>query len=92
MNRTAGPISRPVHRKSWEYALCIHGLETLGVVTPESRALLIGAGSERPLYYSANHVREMVATDLHDDPYREGTPAMLTTPEAFRPFESGGTA
>lgn len=76
-----------VHRKSWEYALCIYGLEKLGAATPESRALSIGAGSERPLYYFANHVSEMVATDLYDNPGREGTPAMLTTPEAFRPFE-----
>lgn len=76
-----------IHRKAWEYALCIHGLATLGVVREDSRAIAIGAGSERPLYYFANHIQDMVATDIYNDPDREGNPAMLTTPEAFAPFE-----
>jgi SAM-dependent methyltransferase len=36
-----------IHRKSWEYAMCIHGLETLGVVTPSSCAISVGAGYEK---------------------------------------------
>ena len=76
-----------IHRKAWEYALCILGLDQLGVVRPESRAVAVGAGSERPLFYFANKIQEMVATDLYDNPDHEGNPAMLTTPERFAPFD-----
>jgi SAM-dependent methyltransferase len=76
-----------IHRKAWEYALAIYGLEQLGAVKDDARAIAVGAGSERPLYYFANRIREMVATDLYDDPDHEGTPHMLESPERFAPFE-----
>lgn len=76
-----------IHRKSWEYAMCIHGLHQLGVVKSDSRAIAIGAGYERPLYYFANNIKEMIATDLYEFPDNEGTPVMLTNPEKFAFFE-----
>ncbi len=76
-----------IHRKSWEYAMCLIGLETLGVVRPEARAVAVGAGSERPLFHYANRISEMVATDLYATPGREGDPRMLTNPEVFAPFD-----
>lgn len=76
-----------IHRKSWEYALCIHGLETLGAVHPRAEALAVGAGYERPLFYFANTIKKMVATDLYNDPDHEGVPDMLTHPERYAPFE-----
>lgn len=76
-----------IHRKAWEYAICVHGLTELGVVRDNARAIAVGAGSERPLFYFANVIEEMVATDLYDDPEHEGQPAMLTNPENFAPFE-----
>ena len=94
--RADGPASRwmatlregvYVHRKAWEYAWAIHGLSELGVVRDDARAIAVGAGSEKPLYYFANHVHEMLATDLYDLQHEEGVPEMLTTPEAFAPFE-----
>ncbi|HTV30878.1 MAG TPA: class I SAM-dependent methyltransferase [Xanthobacteraceae bacterium] len=75
-----------IHRKMWEYAICIEGLQQLGVVTPEATGLAVGAGSERPLYYFANNIKRMVATDLYDDPQHEGTPLMLSAPASFAPF------
>lgn len=75
-----------IHRKSWEYAMCIYGLESLGVVTPESHAIAVGAGYERPLFYFANRINRMVATDLYSNPGLEGDPSMLTSPEKFAPF------
>lgn len=75
-----------IHRKSWEYALCIVGLEHLGAVQPGSRGLAVGAGYERPIFYFANKIKEMVATDLYDNPAGEGTPEMLNNPCAFAPF------
>ncbi|ODV50000.1 methyltransferase family protein [Methanohalophilus euhalobius] len=75
-----------IHRKSWEYAMCIYGLESLGVVTSESHAIAVGAGYERPLFYFANKIEKMVATDLYNSPSNEGDPSMLTTPSNFAPF------
>ncbi|MGH9343476.1 MAG: methyltransferase domain-containing protein, partial [Terriglobia bacterium] len=75
-----------IHRKAWEYALCVYGLEKLGAVKENSHALAVGAGYERPLYYFANRVERMVATDLYNNPGGEGKPEMLTQPENFAPF------
>jgi SAM-dependent methyltransferase len=75
-----------VHRKAWEYAMCIWGLEKLGVVRENAAALAVGAGYERPLYYFANKIRRMVATDLYEGG-GEGNPEMLRNPVAFAPIE-----
>lgn len=75
-----------IHRKPWEYALCVDGLRQLGAITPNARALAVGAGYERPLFYFANCVEEMVATDLYDNPHHEGQPDMLTNPQKYAPF------
>lgn len=75
-----------IHRKSWEYALCVKGLSDHGVVRPDSVGLGVGAGYERPLYHFANEIAEMVATDLYDETHPEGKPLMLTNPQAFAPF------
>lgn len=84
MREMADPVG--IHRKSWEYAICVQGLRELGVVHETATALAVGAGSERPLYYFANHIAKMVATDLYDNPQHEGTPLMLANPEQFAPF------
>ncbi|MFY0613141.1 MAG: class I SAM-dependent methyltransferase [Hyphomicrobiaceae bacterium] len=75
-----------IHRKGWEYGIALEGLERLGVVNENAQALAIGAGSEPPLFYYANLIKKMVATDLYDNPDHEGTPVMLTNPDAFAPF------
>ena len=76
-----------IHRKAWEYGLCIEGLEHFGVVKPDAVALAVGAGYERPLFYFANKIARMVATDLYDSRRHEGKPEMLTAPWTFAPFE-----
>ena len=45
-----------IHRKAWEYALCMHGLEDLKVVHKDAAAIATGAGTEPPLYHFANHI------------------------------------
>lgn len=75
-----------VHRKPWEYGICIEGLTKLGCVKPEARALSVGAGYEKPLFYFANKIELMMATDLYDNPEHEGKPAMLTDPASFSPI------
>lgn len=75
-----------IHRKMWEYAICLDGLEAMGVVSPIATGIAVGAGSERPLFYYANEIERMVATDLYDNPTHEGTPVMLSDPASFAPF------
>jgi SAM-dependent methyltransferase len=77
-----------IHRKQWEYTLCILGLEKTGVVTPSASAIAVGAGSENPLYYFANKVDRMLATDVYGKyPGNEAPADMLTKPEKYAPFE-----
>jgi hypothetical protein len=47
-----------IHCRAREYGLCLAGLEQLGVVKPDARALAIGAGSEPPLFYYANKIQK----------------------------------
>lgn len=75
-----------IHRKAWEYALSIEGLERLGMIRPEAQGIAVGAGTEPVLYHFANRIARMVATDLYEFPDNEGTPAMLENPKAFAPF------
>lgn len=75
-----------IHRKSWEYAMCIYGLDKLGVVKTDSTAIAVGAGHERFLFYFANRIKKMVATDLYNNQDPEADPAMLQNPEKFTPF------
>lgn len=76
-----------IHRKAWEYALCMHGLDDLKVVNESSTAIATGAGTEPPLYHFANRIKRMVATDLYSFPGNEGTPLMLQNHSQFAPFE-----
>lgn len=76
-----------IHRKAWEWGLCIEGLEQLGVVRLDAKALAVGAGYEGPLFYFANRIEKMIATDLYNNPQHEGKPEMLTEPWRFAPFE-----
>lgn len=77
------------HRKAWEWVQGIYGLQQLGLLRPDAVALGVGAGREVVLYYLANHIQHVYATDI----YGEGTfvtetaPAeMLTHPAKFAPF------
>jgi len=76
-----------VHRKSWEYGMCVMGLFGLGAINPFARGLAVAAGYERPFYYLTHHVEHVTATDLYDNPDHEGKPEILANPRAFAPFD-----
>jgi SAM-dependent methyltransferase len=75
-----------IHRKSWEFAFCIYGLDKLGVIKPDGFAIAVGAGHERPLFYFANRIKKIIATDLYDNQDPEADSSMLKHPEKFSPF------
>ena len=53
------------YRKGWEWTQALWGLERLGMITPGARALGVGAGHEPVIFYLADRIREVVATDLY---------------------------
>jgi SAM-dependent methyltransferase len=82
------------HRKHWEFAQLLCGLEELGALRPEGRVLSVGAGHEEPVYELTNHVRWVFATDIYGGGrFRslEGDGAMLADPDRFAriPYRRG---
>ncbi len=79
-----------VHRKAWEWVQTVYGLDCLGMIRPNVRALGVGVGWEPLSFFLANRVAEVVATDLYpvDDEWtgREGNPRILEDPKEFAPY------
>lgn len=57
--------SGEVYRKGWEWTQCVYGLSQLGMITPNARALGVGAGREPVTFWLADSIKEEVATDLY---------------------------
>jgi cyclopropane fatty-acyl-phospholipid synthase-like methyltransferase len=79
-----------VHRKSWEWTQCLFGLDCLGGLRPEHRALGVGVGWEPLSFFLSNHVGEVVATDLYPEHGHwsdaEGNREIVADPDKFAPF------
>ena len=78
-----------LHRKYWEYATLTLFLEDVGLLDDTAQVLSVGAGHEEVLYWLANRVGRVVATDIYGEGgFAEGEAdaAMLTNPEAFAPY------
>ena len=80
-----------MHRKTYEYTQTLFGLQRLGRLNDDARVLSVGAGHECILYWLANHVRKVIATDLYDKHWQtafgmEGDAGVLGDPAAFAPF------
>jgi SAM-dependent methyltransferase len=74
------------HRKSWEWAQGLYALDQLGFLREDATALGVGAGTEQIMFYLANRVKMVTATDI----YGRGSFAnltahgdMLTSPEKY---------
>jgi SAM-dependent methyltransferase len=83
------PEAEEVERKNWEYAMLAMFLEDSGRLTEDTDVLAVGAGHEHVLYWLANRVRRVVATDIYGDGTfagREADDSMLTNPAAFAPY------
>jgi SAM-dependent methyltransferase len=80
-----------MHRKAYEFGQLLFGLTRLGLVRDDVRVLSVGAGHEPVLYWLANHVRSVIATDMYGGVWqaegaREGDEAVLDDPHHFAPF------
>jgi SAM-dependent methyltransferase len=78
-----------IERKVWEFGIVMLFLADVGVLNDDTRALSFGAGDERILFWLANRVGEIVATDTYGEGEFSGAEAdasMLTDPRAHAPF------
>lgn len=78
-----------VQRKNWEYALLTLFLEDAGLLGEETRILSVGAGHETVLFWLANRVAKVVATDIYGEGLFSGLEAdrsMLNAPASFSPY------
>lgn len=80
-----------MHRKAYEFTQTIWGMRRLGFLRDDVSVLSVGAGHEPILYWLANNVGGVVATDLYDGAWRstgaaEGDRRVLTHPWEFSPF------
>lgn len=72
-----------VYRKGWEWTHCVYGLRELGMLQPHHRALGVGAGRECVIFYLADHIAQVTATDLYGavewsgDGGKEADPGLL---------------
>jgi SAM-dependent methyltransferase len=74
------------HRKAWEWAQGIYALQHLGLLHDDTTAIGIGAGIESILFYLANQIKMVYATDIYGEGDFAGDTAqagMLTDPARY---------
>lgn len=78
-----------IERKLWEFAMLILFMEEMGLLSDETQALSVGAGNERILFWLANRIGRVVATDVYGEGKFAGGEAavsMLENPAAHAPY------
>ena len=78
-----------IERKAWEMAMLALFLEETGGLREDTEALAVGAGDERVVFWLANRIGRVVATDIYgegDFAAGEGSEAMLLDPGSRAPF------
>ena len=78
-----------IERKVWEFGMLALFLEQTGRMDEDTEALAVGAGDERIVFWLANRLGRVVATDIYgegDFAEREARPSMLENPGAHAPF------
>jgi SAM-dependent methyltransferase len=80
-----------MHRKPYEFTQLLYGCQRLGALRNDSSVISVGAGHELVLYWLANHVRRMIATDMYEGVWqavqgREGDPDVINRPDEYAPF------
>ena len=76
-------------RKVWEFAMLGLFLRDVGRLHDGTTALAVGAGDERIVFWLANRLGHVVATDIYGEgkfAAREADASMLSQPRAHAPF------
>jgi SAM-dependent methyltransferase len=77
-----------IHRKDWEWALGIIAMRRFGKLNEKSTAIGVGSGREAILFYLANKVKHVYATDLYKvKDWIEAAPSDFPeNPKKYAPF------
>jgi SAM-dependent methyltransferase len=77
-----------IHRKDWEWALGIIAMRRFGKLNEKSTAIGVGAGREEVLFYVANKLKHVYATDLYKvRNWMEAAPSDFPeNPKKYAPF------
>lgn len=77
-----------IHRKDWEWAMGVLAMRRLGNLNKESSAIGIGAGKELVIFYLANHLGHVLATDLYNaETWQDYAPQDFPeAPQKYAPF------
>lgn len=80
-----------MHRKAYEFTQTLFGLDRLGRLREDADVLSVGAGHEAVLYWLANRVDLVVATDMYETEWKqarsgEGDEDVARRPDDFAPF------
>lgn len=76
-----------LRRKFWEYAMLALFLEDTGRLHDRTEALSVGAGHEEVLFWLANKLAGVIATDIYGEgSFIEADETMLTDPRSFAPY------
>jgi len=77
------------HRKAWEWVQGVYALQHLNLLRNDATAIGVGAGVESVLFYLANQLKMVIATDIYGegDFAVDAAPAeMLTEPALYAKF------
>ncbi|WP_440468477.1 class I SAM-dependent methyltransferase [Pseudomonas sp. YH-1] len=80
-----------IYRKSWEWTHCLYGLGKSGVIAGNAKALGVGAGREPVIFWLADRIGEVVATDLYGNEEwsaaggKEASSEVITDTQKFCP-------
>lgn len=83
-----------IHRKDWEWAMSLVAMRRFGKLNKNSTALGVGAGKEILLFYLANHLEHVYATDLYAGDWTKvwAPPDMIKNAKRYAPFEYNESA
>jgi SAM-dependent methyltransferase len=80
-----------MHRKNYEFTQLAYGLRALGLLRDDARVVSVGAGHEAVLFWLANQMGRVIATDMYAGVWqnvqaREGDRGVLRRPRDYAPF------
>jgi len=91
-NHIFGARQHPnIYRKGWEWTQTVYGLKKLGMIRPEFSAIGVGAGRECVIFWLADRLSKVVATDLYGNEEwsttggAEADAAVMADPQKFCP-------
>ena len=88
LRKEGGAYPSIIDRKEWEWAMGIIAMRRFDRLNKNSVALGVGSGKEDILFYLANNLNHVYATDLYTDKkWKEDTPADFhENPAKYAPF------